>query len=80
MFGKTYEVVKFTQRGTRPRVQYRNLTLAEAQKKCKDPETSSRTARAPRGCLNSKGFINEAKVQRWHNLGKHWFYGYREER
>ncbi len=75
-FGEQYTVVRFYQNDRRPRIIKRGLTLEEAQKHCNDPETSSKTARAPRGCMNAKGQINMAKWQRWNDLQKHWFDGY----
>lgn len=66
-----YEVVKFTQKG-RQTVITIGLTEAEAQKICQDPETSSMTARKPKGCDGDTNQIN-----RWHEESKHWFYGYR---
>ena len=66
-----YEVVKFTEKG-RQEVITIGLTLQEAQKICNDPETSSMTARKPKGCDN-----DERQIARWHEQEKHWFYGYR---
>lgn len=66
-----YEVVKFTQKG-RQTVIVTGLTEKEAQKICQDPETSSMTARKPKGCDG-----DEKQIQRWHTKSKHWFYGYR---
>jgi hypothetical protein len=68
---KMYEVVKFTQKG-RQTVIRTGLTEQEAQKICSDPETSSMTAKGPRGCEN-----NEKKIATWHKNNQHWFYGYR---
>ena len=68
---KMYEVVKFTQTGKQT-VITTGLTESEAQKICSDPETSSMTARSPRGCDGS-----EKKIANWHKNQKHWFYGYR---
>lgn len=73
-----YEVIRFSQNG-RQRLIKGGVSLSEAQKICSDPETSSMTATAPRGCKQrNSNMINQAKVQRWHDLNKHWFYGYRE--
>ena len=66
-----YEVVKFTQKGQQSVIRI-GLTEKEAQKICQDPETSSVTARTPKGCNG-----NEKQIQRWQELNKHWFYGYR---
>lgn len=66
-----YEVVKFTQTGKQTVVRI-GLTKREAQKICQDPETSSMTARYPKGCDG-----NEKMINRWHEKQKHWFYGYR---
>lgn len=68
---KMYEVVRFTQKG-RQSVITTGLTETEAQKICSDPETSSMTARSPRGCNG-----NEKTIAKWHEQNKHWFYGYR---
>lgn len=43
MIGK-YKIVRHYQRSYRKRVMARGLTLAEAQRWCSDPDTSSRTA------------------------------------
>lgn len=66
-----YEVVKFSQTG-KTQVITIGLTELEAQKICQDPETSSMTARKPRGCDG-----DVAQIERWHSESKHWFYGYR---
>jgi len=68
---KMYEVVKFTQTGRQTVIRI-GLTEREAQKICQDPETSSMTARKPKGCNG-----DEAMIKRWHEKNKHWFYGYR---
>jgi hypothetical protein len=60
--------------GRKPRLMRRNLTLAEARKHCQDPETSSISAKKPRGCGH-----DERMVERWHDLQKHWFDGYERE-
>jgi hypothetical protein len=69
---KMYEVVKFTQGNAGQSVIRIGLTEQEAQKICQDPETSSMTARKPRGCDS-----NEKTIATWHKNQKHWFYGYR---
>lgn len=66
-----YEVRKIYQGGKGSHVVTTGLTLQEAQKLCSDPETSSMTARKPRGCDG-----DEKQIQRWHEKQKHWFYGY----
>lgn len=66
-----YEVVKYTQKGKQEVITI-GLTLQEAQKICSDPETSSMTARKPKGCDG-----NEKTIETWHKNQKHWFYGYR---
>jgi len=68
---KMYEVVRFTQKGKQS-VMRIGLTEKEAQKICTDPETSSMTARKPKGCDGDVSRINK-----WHEAQKHWFYGYR---
>jgi hypothetical protein len=67
----TYKIVRFYQNDRPSRVQRKNLTLEQAQLHCEDPETSSMTARAPRGCDQ-----NEATIARWNAKQKHWFDGY----
>lgn len=66
-----YEVVRFRQKGNQTVITI-GLTEQEAQKICQDPETSSMTARKPKGCDG-----DEKQIQRWHKELKHWFYGYR---
>lgn len=66
-----FEVVKYSQSG-KPQVMRIGLTEQEAQKICQDPETSSMTARKPKGCDG-----DEKQIARWHEKQKHWFYGYR---
>lgn len=66
-----YKVVKFYQADRKAQVMRTGLTEAEAQKMCQDPETSSRTAKQPKGCYG-----NEAQIERWNEKKKHWFYGY----
>lgn len=68
---KMYEVFKISQDG-KQQIITTGLTEKEAQKICSDPETSSMTARSPKGCDS-----NEAQINRWHEKQKHWFYGYR---
>jgi hypothetical protein len=66
----TYKIIRFyadSERGKGKRVVARGLTLKEAQKHCKDPETSSRTATRP-----------SAKT-RTRRYGA-WFDGYTEEK
>lgn len=70
---ETYKVVKFYESG-RQRVIRGGLDLEQARAICDDPETSSYTARKPKGCDN-----DEAQIQRWHELEKHWFYGFTKE-
>lgn len=66
-----YEVFKITQEGKQT-VITTGLTEKEAQKICQDPETSSMTARKPKGCDG-----DEKQIERWHRQNKHWFYAYR---
>ena len=51
----TYKIVRnyFNRPGTGRTIK-RNLTLAEAQAHCKDPETSSRTANSPAGRFRTR--------------------------
>ncbi len=39
-----YKIVRYFANGSRKRIIQHNVSLAEAQAHCKDPETSSRTA------------------------------------
>lgn len=66
-----YKIVRMYENDRRPRTITKNLTLAEAQKWCQDPETSSISAAPPRGCGH-----DERKIERWHDKQKHWFDGY----
>lgn len=68
-----YCIKRFYEDGRSPRIIRKGLTLEEARKHCSDPETSSMTASAPRGCAG-----NEAKINRWHERKKHWFDGFEE--
>jgi hypothetical protein len=72
---KYYQVVRFSQKNGRGRVQAKNLTLEQARKWCNDPQTSSHTADKPRGCGG-----DEAMIQRWNEKDKHWFDGYEQMR
>lgn len=60
-----YDIVRFYQRHEREIVR-RNVTLAEAQAHCNDPETSSST------CTSAEG------LQRTREKGP-WFDGYRDQ-
>lgn len=71
MSEKLYNIINFPQGNKRARIIKRNVTLAEAQRICNDPETSSTTARKPKGCEG-----DEAIIERWNEKQKHWFYGY----
>lgn len=70
--GGFYEVVKYYQYDRKPIVIAIGRTEREAQRICQDPETSSMTARKPKGCNG-----DEKQIQRWHKELKHWFYGHR---
>lgn len=70
MSEKLYHVIRFSQ-GGKSMIVKRNVTLEEAQRICNDPETSSHTARKPKGCEG-----DEAMIERWSEKQKHWFYGY----
>lgn len=72
---KKYEIVKFYQTNEKlPYVVQRNYSLEEARAYCDDPESSSMTAKPPKGCGG-----DQAKILKWHELQKHWFLGYREQ-
>lgn len=47
------------------------LTEEQAKQWCNDPETSSYTAKAPKGCEG-----NPDKIAKWHEKKKHWFDGF----
>lgn len=66
-----YNIVRYYENGISHRIMRRGLTLEEAQRHCKDPETSSITASKPKGCAN-----DEAQIARWHEGQKHWFDGF----
>lgn len=74
MHNETYKIVRIYENDRKPRTQARGLTLKEAQKWCEDPETSSMTAKQPRGTGG-----NGRTIQKWHDLKKHWFDGYEKE-
>ncbi len=57
-----YKIIRFYSDDRRAHTIERGLTLEEAQKHCRDPETSSTTA-------------SKAKKRR---IGGHWFDGYQE--
>jgi hypothetical protein len=61
----TYKIVR-SYFNRKPRVIERGLTLEQAQAHCRDPETSSQTAKKPEN------------VRRTKRLGR-WFDGYDEE-
>lgn len=71
----TYKIVRFYENtpGYR-RIIKRGLTIEQAKAHCNDPETSSMTAKSPRGCGG-----NEAKIAKWHEQQRHWFDGFEEE-
>ena len=70
---ETYKLVKYCEDG-RQRVIRRGLDLEQAREICNDPETSSYSARKPKGCAN-----DETQIARWHKSQKHWFYGFVKE-
>lgn len=68
----TYNIRRFFENeGRASRIVARGLTLDEAREWCNDPETSSYTAQAPKGCGN-----NPTKIEKWHENKKHWFDGF----
>lgn len=74
---KVYMIVRQYQNERPPRTIAKNLTLEAAQAWCNDPETSSMTAKSPRGC--GTGRWQKRNQERWHKLQKHWFDGYTEQ-
>lgn len=71
---EVYKIVRMYENDRRPRTIQKNLTLKQAQEWCQDPETSSMTARKPRGCDQ-----DERQIERWHAQNKHWFDGYERQ-
>lgn len=72
-----YKIVRFYQNERKPRTIAKNLTLEAAQKWCNDPETSSKTAKSPRGC--GTGRWQARNIENWNKLQKHWFDGYERQ-
>lgn len=73
---KTYEIIRFYENPDRkPTVLQHGYSLEQARAYCDDPETSSMTAKYPKGCGG-----DEKKIARWHEKQKHWFVGFRSER
>lgn len=67
-----YNIVRFYEDEQRDRRVIATVYgLKEARKWCNDPETSSYTAKPPRGCGG-----NKEKIEKWHKQNKHWFEGY----
>lgn len=71
----TYKIIRIYQDGRKPRLQRTGLSLKQAQEWCQDAETSSMTARKPRGCDQ-----DEKQIQRWHDKQRHWFDSYTEDK
>lgn len=69
-----FSVYRFKENGSKPKLQKSGLTLDQARAWCNDPETSSKTAKQPRGCGGK-----ESTIERWHTTQRHWFDGYRME-
>lgn len=69
--GVMYNIVRFYEDGRNRRVVARVYGIKAAKKWCNDPETSSYTAKSPRGC-NGK----EEKIEQWHKEKRHWFDGF----
>jgi hypothetical protein len=74
---KVYMIVRRYQNERPTRVIAKNLTLEAARAWCEDPETSSMTAKSPRGCGTGKWQVRNKT--NWHKLNKHWFDGYEEQ-
>lgn len=71
---KVYCVKQFYESGRLPRIIQKGLSLEEARAYCGDSESSSMTAKKPRGCAGDEG-----QIKRWHKKQKHWFYGFEGE-
>ena len=71
----TYTIKRIYEDGRSPRVIKRGVTLEKARAHCSDPETSSITAKAPRGCGG-----NSEIIAAWHGENMHWFDSYEEEK
>lgn len=67
-------IKRFYEDNSPARIIKTGLTLEEAKAHCNDPETSSMTARAPRGCEG-----DEERIAEWHEQKKHWFDGFEYE-
>ena len=67
-----YEIVRFYQDDRPARIIQKNLSKEKAVEWCLDPETSSMTAKKPRGCES-----DQAQIDRWHAENKHWFDAWR---
>lgn len=72
----TYRIVRFYENPElNRRIIKGGLTLEQAKAWCNDPETSSMSARSPRGCAG-----DEDEIAAWHEDQKHWFDGFEEEK
>ena len=65
------KVVRFYEDDRPAKIIKTGLTLEQAKAHCNDPETSSYTAKSPRGCEG-----NEKRIAEWHKKKKHWFDGF----
>ena len=66
-----YNIRRFYEDGRPSRIVARVYGLKNAQKWCNDPQTSSYTAKSPRGCNG-----NQDRIAEWHKKNKHWFDGF----
>lgn len=69
-----YSIYRMYQDDRPRRRMAKDMSLAQAQAWCEDPETSSMTAKPPKGCGG-----NEKTIARWHEKQKHWFDGYEQQ-
>jgi hypothetical protein len=65
------KIVRFYEDDRPAKIIKTGLTLEQAKAHCNDPETSSYTAKSPRGCEG-----NEKRIAEWHKKNKHWFDGF----
>lgn len=69
----SYNIYRIYQGERKRQLMRAGLSLKQAQEWCNDSETSSMTARKPKGCDN-----DDKQIKRWHDKQKHWFDSYQE--